>query len=198
MSTVIDYTNWNVHITSPQTAVIVQDLLNDIRTFEADQTGIAHPVIIEASGKAQLSAGVQVGITMQLINPWQLEFYAGDYRATIEGGNVTTDRPDGNVIAFVSGGPQIEILRSAAATIVTNGGSIPTAEQNAAAVGARVVEGALTANDLLRLGAAIKHGAGTVPDTGSFVFKSADGSKTRVAGSVDANGVRVITTLDGS
>ena len=189
MSTVIDYTNWNVHITSPQTAVIVQDLLNDIRTFEADQTGIAHPVIIEASGKAQLSAGVQVGITMQLINPWQLEFYAGDYRATIEGGNV---------IAFVSGGPQIEILRSAAATIVTNGGSIPTAEQNAAAVGARVVEGALTANDLLRLGAAIKHGAGTVPDTGSFVFKSADGSKTRVAGSVDANGVRVITTLDGS
>jgi len=134
MATVIDYADWSVHITSPQTAVDVQALVNDIRTFEADVIGIAHPVIIATSGKDQLSAGVQVGITMELQDPWQLEFYAGDYRATIEGGNVVTDRADGNVIKWMPNGPQIEILRSAAATIVTSGGSVPSAAQNAAAV----------------------------------------------------------------
>lgn len=198
MSTVIDYVNWNVHITSPQTAVIVQDLLNDIRTFEADQTGIAHPVIMEASGKAQLSAGVQVGITMQLKNPWQLEFYAGDYRATIEGGNITTDRPDGNVIAFVAGGPQIEILRSAAATIVTSGGSIPTAEQNAAAVGARAISSGLTADQSQRVTNAILFGKVSGAGTGVETFRDPADTKDVCTVTVDANGNRSLVVLDAS
>lgn len=124
MATVIDYADFSVHITSPQTAVVVQDLLNDIRTFEADVTGITHPVIIEASGKESLGGGVQVGITMKLNDPWQLEFYAGSYRATIDGGNVVTDRADGNVIKLIANSPQIEILRSAAATIVATGSGV--------------------------------------------------------------------------
>jgi hypothetical protein len=134
MATVIDYPDFSVHITSPQTAVVVQDLLNDLRDAEASEVGIIYPHLIDASGKDTLAAGVQTGITLKLRDPWQLEFYAGDYRATIEGGNLVSDRADNNVIKFVVGGPQIEILRSAAATIVTEGGSVPSAPQNAAAV----------------------------------------------------------------
>lgn len=124
MATVVDYPDWSVHITSPQTAVVVQDLLNDIRTLEANETGIVHGVIIEASGKELLGGGVQVGITMKLNDPWQLEFYAGSYRATIDGGNVVTNRADGNVIKLIANSPQIEILRSAAATIVATGSGV--------------------------------------------------------------------------
>lgn len=142
MATVIDYADFSVHITSPQTAVVVQDLLNDIRTFEADETGIVHGAIIEASGKESLGGGVQVGITMKLNDPWQLEFYAGSYRATIDGGNVVTDRADGNVIKLIANSPQIEILRSAAATIVATGSGVTAQDKLDVAAAVRTNLGA--------------------------------------------------------
>jgi hypothetical protein len=132
MTISIDYTDFSVHVDSPQVDVVIQDLLNDIRTAEATEQGITHMIICDGTGKASLGGGVEVGITLKLIDPWQLEFYAGDYRATISGGNLVTDRADGNVIKWIVNGPQIEILRAASATIATvsTGSGLSTEEHN--------------------------------------------------------------------
>lgn len=60
-----------------------------------------------------------------------------------------------------------------------------------------VIESGLTAAEVLRLIAAAMQGDATGLDSGSIAFKSIDGTKTRVAGSIAA-GVRTITTRDGS
>jgi len=132
MAITLDYPDYSIHITSPTTDVTVQELLNKIREAGASEIGIAHPQIADSSGKNQLATGVQTAITLSLRDPWQLEPYAGNYTLTITGGNLVTQRVDGDVIKQVIGGPQIEILRSAAATIVTtSSGSGLSAEQDA-------------------------------------------------------------------
>lgn len=60
-----------------------------------------------------------------------------------------------------------------------------------------VIESGLTAAEVLRLIAAAMQGDATGLDSGSIAFKSIDGTKTRVAGSIAA-GVRTITARDGS
>ena len=60
-----------------------------------------------------------------------------------------------------------------------------------------VIESGLTAAEVLRLIAAAMQGDATGLDTGAIAFKSLDGTKTRVAGSIAA-GVRTITARDGS
>lgn len=127
-----DFSAKLIHITSPQTAVLCQDLINDIRTAEADWIGITHDKIAIASGKDTLASGVTTAITINLQSTWQLDFYAGNYTATIGGGNLVNAL--GDVVAYVVGGPQVELTLSAAATIVNTGGTSPTANQIADAV----------------------------------------------------------------
>lgn len=123
----MDYSDYSVHITSPTTEVTAQDLINAIRELSATEVGIVHPTLAISSGKEPLGAGVQTALTVELLDPWQLEPYAGNYTLSISGGNIVSGRMDGDVIRYVIGGPQIEILRSAAATIVATGsGVLPT------------------------------------------------------------------------
>lgn len=111
--------------------LLVQDLVNAIRTEEASERGIAYDQILDASGKEDLGGGVYTGITAGLRSTWKLNFASGAYQATIDGGNVA------DVLARINntGSPQVLALSSAAATIINgSGGSAPTAAQNAAAV----------------------------------------------------------------
>ena len=121
MAYVFDFQNTLIEITSPQTSVEIQDLINEIRTAESTTEGIAYPKIANASGKESLSAGVTVGITVELQNGWQLHFWVGAYTASITGGNLAGG-PAGDPIAY-SAGVQIVLVQSANATIVSTGGS---------------------------------------------------------------------------
>jgi len=134
MALVFNHLAQRIQITSPQTVVLIQDLVNACRIEEASQLGIADSRIISAAGKEVLSAGVQVGITMTLLDNWQLEFWAGNYTATITGGNLVA--ASGDAMAYVVGGPQVEITLSAAATITAGagGGAGPSASAIAQAV----------------------------------------------------------------
>ena len=75
---------------------------------------------------------MQVGITVELLGSWQLLFQPGSYIARVAGGNLIGG-PGGDPIAY-SEGVQTLLIQSAASTVVTTSGSIPSSEQNANAV----------------------------------------------------------------
>lgn len=111
--------------------VLIQTLLNAIRTEEASERGITHDQIADASGKEVLGPGVATGITLALRSTWKLDFEAGAYQATVDGGNVA------DALARVNntGSPQVVMRSSVATTLAASDGSTaPTEGQIAAAV----------------------------------------------------------------
>lgn len=133
MAIEFDHDNFLINITSPQNTLSCQDLLNAIRTEEASLTGIWFPQIATASGKEDLGSGVAVGITVNLIDPWQIKFWAGNYIAKVAGGNLVGGL-GGDPIAY-SSGVQVLLVQSAASTVVSiDGTSLPTAGEIANSV----------------------------------------------------------------
>lgn len=107
----------------------IQALINAIRTEEASERGIVESQIASAAGKDDLGGGVSVGITVNLLSTWKLNFAAGAYQATIDGGNLS------DALARINntGNPQVLVRASAAGTltIVETGVSGLTAEESA-------------------------------------------------------------------
>jgi hypothetical protein len=118
----MDWTNKQIQITSPQTDLLVQDLIDFIRTQEASETGITFDQIGGASGKESLGSGVSVGITAELLDDWQLKFWSGSYTATISGGNLVGGIA-GDPVAYTAG-VQVVIIQSAASTMVVTGSGV--------------------------------------------------------------------------
>lgn len=133
MALTFDHATKKISVPQAEAApLLLQDLINAIRTEEASERGIAYPQVASASGKNSLGGAVAVGITVELLSTWVLSFAAGAYQASIDGGNLS----DALNKIENTGNPQVLVLASAAATLVTaeGGGSAPTAAQNAAAV----------------------------------------------------------------
>ncbi len=123
MGLVVSFTEELIHVTAPQTEVLVQDLINAIRAAEGTPEGMAYGQIARASGKAPIGGGVAVGMTVELLGEWQLKFWAGDYVARVAGGNLVGG-PAGDPVAFTPG-VQVVLVQSASATIVNAGGATP-------------------------------------------------------------------------
>ncbi len=117
-----------IDVTSPQVTVVVQDLINAIRQEEESYIGLAYNKIANASGKEDLGGGVATGITINLLENWQLRFWSGTYTASITGGNLVGG-PAGNPVAYTPG-VQVKLVQSAASTIVTTGGSALTQDEH--------------------------------------------------------------------
>ncbi len=128
MAFVFNFYEQVIDVTNPQTTVVVQDLLNEIRAQEISATGMAYPKIADATGKDNLGGGVSTGITLSLQPDWQLRFWAGNYVADITGGNLVGGLA-GNPFAYTAG-VQIKVIQSAASTIVTSGGSALTTQEH--------------------------------------------------------------------
>lgn len=112
-----DYENSIINITTPQTDVDVQELLDEIRAAEADlNLGITYDQIASASGKENLGGGSYVGITVNLLDNWQVKFWSGNYIAKIAGGNLVGG-PGGDPVAY-SSGVQTLLIQSAASTLI--------------------------------------------------------------------------------
>lgn len=112
----------------------MQSLINAIRTEEASARGITEPSIASAAGKDDLGDGVLTGITVSLTGAWKLNFVAGAYQATLNGGNLA----DALSRINNTGSPQVLIQASSAATVVNgNGVVVPTSAEIAAAVWAK-------------------------------------------------------------
>ena len=128
MALAFDFINKIINITSPQQSLLMQDLINEIRDAEASEEGIVHAQIASASGKSPLGGGVYTGITVELLNDWQIKPYAGNYICRIGGGNLVGGIL-GDPVAYTSD-VQVQIVQSAAATVVSTGGSALTTEEH--------------------------------------------------------------------
>jgi len=121
-----------IHVDEGVTDVLCIPLYVAIKAVQASEAGIIHDRISKGSGLTILGPGVQEGLTVKLLGMWQLKFTAGNYIARVAGGNLTGG-PGGDPIAY-SAGVQTLLIQSAASTVVTEGGSVPTAAENAAAM----------------------------------------------------------------
>jgi hypothetical protein len=132
-----------------------------VKAAQASEEGIIYDRIGRGSGLNNLGPGVQVGLTVEVLGAWQLRFPAGDYVARIAGGNFIGG-PGGDPIAYTAG-VQTLLIQSAASTVVTAGGSVPTAAQNAAAILAAAQATPIHA-DIRKVNAVTVDGAGTDVD----------------------------------
>jgi len=125
-----DFINKIVDIPAGTTDVLVLDLINDIRDAEATAQGICYGQIASASGSESLGGGVSVGITVNLLDDWQVRFSTGNYIAKIFGGNLVGGL-DGDPVAY-SSGVQVLLLQSAASTVVqvSTGSGLSTEEHD--------------------------------------------------------------------
>jgi hypothetical protein len=94
------------------------DLYTAIKLAQASEEGIIYDRIGQGSGLNTLGAGVQVGLTVELLGSWQLQFPAGSYIARVAGGNLIGG-PGDDPIAY-SAGVQTLLIQSAASTVVTS------------------------------------------------------------------------------
>lgn len=124
--------------------LLVQDLLDAIRAAEFTDEGMLYTSIANGNGKQTLSGATAVGVTLELLNNWQVVPYGGSYQFVISGGNLVggiSDQP----VAYV---PNVQVVRelSANATVVTTGGSAltPTEAAQLAAVKAKTDQMAFT------------------------------------------------------
>jgi len=118
MAITFDHATNLINLTAPHTTDLqIQDLLYAIQDAEDSEDGIQYGKIADASGKADLGGSVATGITVALIDPWQLKHVVGSYQAVIKDGNIVGG-PGGNPVAYVAG-VQVKLVQSAAGTIAT-------------------------------------------------------------------------------
>jgi len=175
--------------------ILMQTLINAIRTEEASERGITYDAIASAAGKDDLGGGVSTGITVNLLSTWKLNFEAGAYQATVTGGNLS----DALSRINNTGDPQVLVLSSSAGTVVAIGSGVTAQDKTdiANAVGARIVEAGKSQDEMTRIIAASS--AGTSNKVGNQVtFKGIDGVTDRIVGTYDDDRNRTSATYDGS
>lgn len=207
MAITFDYTTQLISVPQAESApLLIQTLLNAIRAEEASERGITYSATCTATGKDSLGGAVAVGITLSLLWAWEVSFAAGAYQATIDGGNLA------NALNRINntGNPQVLVNASAAATVVATGGSaltsdehaqlmaLPAASANAVAVWTKVLEGALTAEQLQRLLLSALSGKVSGAGSGTESFRDLADTKDRLIVTVDANGNRTSVVRDAA
>ena len=122
-----DFQSTCIFVDGGSTDIEVIPLWTAIKEAQASEEGIIYDPIGIGSGLNALAAGVQTGLTVELMGNWQVCFPSGNYIARVGGGNLIGG-PGDDPIAY-SAGVQTLLLQSAASTVVTAGGSIPTSAQ---------------------------------------------------------------------
>lgn len=122
MALIFNKTTKIITVEAPQTTLTVQDLHDDIRLFEHLNQNLEEGQIAVASGKQSLGGGVQVGITLELINNWRLSFAARPGPDTIlcsvSGGNLVATNDYGNNPIAPTAFTQVNIAQSSSATVI--------------------------------------------------------------------------------
>jgi len=131
----VDFVNKKIRATGSRDAFTCQEVADIICTEEATTDGIRLVPFAAITGLVTLSSGVQTGLTVNLID-WQVSWGAGSVaQAFITDGNLVGGIAN-DPVEDISGGPQVTINLSAAATVITT--NVPTATDIATAVWANL------------------------------------------------------------
>jgi hypothetical protein len=185
MALTVDFAGRIVHSDASITDMVAFHLA--LRDVEDGPDAVIHPII--HTYKAIPLGGGAIFPAVAFVNGWTLQFPAGNW--AVKGGNLDC------AINPVSGA-YVERTQSAAYAVTAIGGSGPTAADIAAAVGARLVEGAYTADQIIRIIASVLSGKVSGAGTGVESFRDILDLKDRARITVDTNGNRTGVVLDAS
>lgn len=111
-----------IQVDAPQTEVLIQDLLNQIRLYEEQLINLDYGTIANAYGKQPLGGGAYVGITLELINNWRIAFEARPgpetVLCTVRGGNLVAINDYNNNPIKPTAFTQVVIAQSSSPTII--------------------------------------------------------------------------------
>lgn len=121
-----DFDAKRIHVDVGAVSLDCDRLYEAIKQAQASEAGVIHPPIATGTGRNMLGPGVRTALTLELLPPWQLSFSPGAYSVTISGGNLIGGS-NSDPLADCPG-VTIVLIQSAAATIVTGGGSAPATD----------------------------------------------------------------------
>ncbi len=197
-----DGPNRVVVLTPGTTAVALADLWSRWKDWaRLGNAGFA-PAFDTVGGEDIDSAqGTRVPLYLFVKNGWRLRPQEANHTLTVAGGTLLVDG-GGDPFVDTLGSYRVRVRYSQPAQAIgysTTGGSAgPSAEDVAAAVAQRVVEGSMTTEQVLRVLLAVL--AGKVGGAGGGLerFYGLDGATVRVESTVDAQGNRTAVALDGT
>jgi hypothetical protein len=202
MSFSFDGPNKRINITSAAT-ISLRDLWSRWVDWvlTSDNSKYAQAFAQVGGNDIDLAAGTYIPIYLFLLNGWRIKPQESDHTLAVQDGVIVVNG-GGDPFVNTNGAYVVRINYQqpvqAIAFSTTGGGSAPTAEQNAAALLAAIVENGMPVAHIFRivLAALVGRSAGTGTDTESY--KSADGSKDRVTVTYDASNNRTTVVLDGA
>jgi len=191
----------------------INTLRNSLKDIEDSDDGMAYPDTHRHSTESVLS-GVTYSRQLEIINGYTVIFEntGTPYIVSCSGANhnlADVTNFDGGMSMIVGNSAGLQTVNTAggggatAAEVWAYGSRTltsavaPTAEQNATATLAALIEGGLTLQDVLRIVLAVTSGDATGLEGSSMVFKSLDGTKNRVEASY-VSGTRNVTAVDPS
>lgn len=159
------------------------------KDWVATGSNAKYPQAFTTVGGDPLGGSIYITPYFFLTNDWKLRPYARDHTLTITDNLLTDD--NSSPFNFPSGGYAIEVVRQFALKTETVDGSGNPLDT--------VLESSMTAAQMLRvIYAYVANPATGLNSNVSTVYKSIDGSKNRIVGTVDDSGVRTITSVDGT
>lgn len=188
-------------------------LMRELADYLDSEDGAALPNAFSHNTSVTIS-GVVYARALVILAPYTLTFQDGTYQVKLVGGmnNNLLDvlNPNGvSVIPANSAGLQTvntaggggataaEVWAYGTRSLTTAFPDVPTAEENATATIAALIEGGLTVRDVLRLVLAVTAGDATGLEGSNMAFKSLDGTKNRVEATY-SSGTRDVTTRDAT
>lgn len=126
-----DFVGQIIRVDGGTASIDIGTLYEAIKQAQASTEGELYAPVAQGSGRVSLGGGVSVGLTVQLLDAWQVKFADGTYIARIAGGNLVGG-PDGDPVAY-SSGVQVQLTLSAASTVVSTGDSLAQIAADAAA-----------------------------------------------------------------
>ena len=189
-------------------------LMRELANYLDSEAGATLPQAFSHNTSVTIS-GVVYARALLILAPYTVTFEnSGAYQVKLVGGtnNNLLDvlNPNGvSVIPANSAGLQTvntaggggataaEIWNYGTRTLTSVFPDVPTAEENAAATIAALIEGGLSVRDVLRLVLAVTTGDATGLEGSSMAFKSLDGTKNRVEATY-SSGARDVTMLDAT
>ena len=119
--------NWEadpriITVQAPSVEIMMQDLLDTLRSEESDPANVDNDAIVDAAGKEDLGGGVRVGLTVTLLNA-KVAFEARSGPAytqcNVSGGNLVAKDTGGSTISPIepTAFTQVVLANSSSATL---------------------------------------------------------------------------------
>ena len=181
-----------VTILSPTTSVTIQEIVDALREWENSIENLEFLHLMNAEGKLALRAGKTQEITLILYNT-KIAFEARGGPSFVE-----CEINAGSLVAFDDVGAAISPIETTAYVQVNYAEAVSGAAVTAEQMWGHELEGAFTAEQVMRLMAAVLAGKSSGGGGSTITFRDLQDLKDRISADVDANGNRTNVTRDAT